>query len=125
MRKQKSRQEDPIESLHRTLDERHIKNDILSENKQIAQTFADHIRDPSKPIPPSFAGIPGDDESRYKYLLILDYLQTTTKMSSSVLKYESQHPDWILDREELARNFNLNSASPEPLITQMLSALQE
>ena len=121
MEEQKDLQKAAIERLQLELVERGVQKTALSETERIAKAFANHIRDPSNPEPPSFPGIPGDVESMDKYFLVLEYMQSIgAKMTSSVLKYESQHPDLVLNREELARKYHLRSYDTTPLLIQML-----
>jgi hypothetical protein len=72
--------------------------------------------------PPSFDGInledPGDMD---EFLLVLDYLEWLgLKFTPQVLKFESQHPETVIDRRQLCERLSLRSYNRAPLLVQMI-----
>jgi hypothetical protein len=111
---------DEVEQL---ADEKGIKQQVLNETQQYAQREAMHIMHPDRcDEPPSFDGInlsdPGDMDD---FLLILDYLESMgLKFTPQVLKFESQHPQTVVNRKDLCRRLHLRSYDRTPLLVQLL-----
>jgi len=97
----------------------------LKEAQAIAQQTANHILDPKADPPQQYKGISvgasQEDPERQEYLLVLEYLESVGfKFAPSVLRYESQHPDIMSNRAELAKSLGLRSYDRTPLLVQLI-----
>lgn len=114
-------QREVVEDVQRIVEERGIKEKVLAEAQEIAQLTANHLLDPQQEPPQEYKGIDINDENLNEYLLVLDYLETIGfKFAPSVLRYESQHPDKCVDRQELAQLLALRSYDKTPLLVQLI-----
>jgi hypothetical protein len=109
--------------VQRLVEEKGIKKAILDEAQRFAQAQALHIMNPDQnPEPQSFPGIDLSDENEQdEFLLVLDYLESLgLKFSPTILKYESQNPKIVTNREELCRKLHLRSYDRTPLLVQLI-----
>jgi hypothetical protein len=109
--------------VQRLVEEKGIKKTILDEANRFAQAMAMHILNPGQaPEPQDFPGIDLSDESeRDQFLLILDYLESLgLKFTPSILKYESQNANLVLNRDDLCRKLHLRSYDHTPLLVQLI-----
>ena len=116
-----STQREVVEEVQKLVEEKGIKDRVLSEAQQIAQKTANHLLDPSSPAPEVFEGIKTDEDSLEEYLLVLEYLESVGfKFAPSVLRYESQHPDISTNRKEMSEKLGLRNYDRTPLLVQLI-----
>lgn len=120
-----STQQEVVKEVTELVEAKGIKEKVLKEAQAIAQQTANHILDPKAEAPQQYKGITvgssPEDPERQEYLLVLDYLESVGfKFAPSVLRYESQHPDIMSNRAELAKNLGLRSYDRTPLLVQLI-----
>lgn len=124
-------QKDVVEEVQKLVEEKGIKEKVLQEAQQIAQKTANHLLDSSAPAPETYQGIDiSKEEDLDEYLLVLEYLESIGfKFAPSVLRYESQHPEQMVNRRQLSERLGLRSYDRTPLLVQLieerLNSLQE
>jgi hypothetical protein len=120
-------QKEVNEALEKLAQENKIKEQVLAHAQDYAKTAATHILDPKpenelKPLPV----VPIDNEDRFKYLLVLEFLQSAGfKFAPSVLKFESQHPDIECDRRQLGKELGLRTYDRTPYLVQLIEKARE
>ena len=61
------------------------------------------------------------EEDRDELLLVLEFLESSGYIfGNPILSYESQNPDIIVDRIDLANRLGLDPNDPDPLLIQMV-----
>ena len=114
-------QRDVVEEVQKLVEEKGIKEKVLQEAQAIAQKTANHLLDPNAPAPETYQGISMSPEDLDEYRLVLEYLESIGfKFAPSVLRYESQHPDIMTDRAELAKKLGLRGYDRTPLLVQLI-----
>jgi hypothetical protein len=127
----KGAQAEVIEQLQRLVEEKGIKEQVLAEAQDLAKIAARHILDENQPELAPFPSIDiNTEEQQLQYLLILEFLQSAGfKFAPSVLRYESQHPELVVNRRELGKRLHLCTYDRTPylvqLIEEQLKALEE
>ena len=62
-----------------------------------------------------------EEDERDELLLILEFFESSGYIFGvPILSYESQNPDLIVDRIDLANRLGLDHNNPEPLLIQMI-----
>lgn len=107
--------------ISKIIDERSVQNKVLEEAKQTAEIQAKHFLDDEVAPPPEIPGILADSDEKDEYLFVLEYLESLgLKITPTVLRYESQHPEVQCDRKKLSRNYNLKNYDRTPLLVQLI-----
>lgn len=110
-----------VKELEGLVYDKELRKLVLREAKETAVKQAAHSLDNSIPPLPEIPGILADSDERDEYLLILDYLESLgLKLTPTVLRYESQHPEVRLDRKMLAKQFELRHYDKTPLLVQLI-----
>jgi len=119
----KDTQKEVVQALEELVEENHIKENVLEEAKRLATIAASHILDSSKPELTPFEPVPTDGGKELQYLLVLEFLQSAGfKFAPSVLQFESQHPDIVLDRRALGKRLGLRTYDRTPYLVQLIEA---
>jgi hypothetical protein len=115
-------QADVVEEVQRLVEEKGIKDKVLQEAQALAHRQAMHIMNPTQcEEPESYKGIELNDEDRDEFLLVLEYLESIgLKFTPTVLRFESQNPQVLTDRENLCKRLNLRSYDRTPLLVQLI-----
>lgn len=126
-------QKETVEGVQNLIEEKGIKQKMLSEAQNYAQAAANHLTDESYPEPQTFEGInlnedPNDPNAtaQFEYYLVLDYLESIgLKFAPTVFRYESQNPTLLSDRSNLGSNFRLPSYDRTPILVQLIERLRK
>jgi hypothetical protein len=119
-------QQSAMKDVQDLVAEQGIKERILQELQQHAQAIANHINDPTAPDPATFDPVPIAEEQKVEYQLVLEYLESLgLKFAPTVLRYESQHPQELMPRQQLAESLGLKAFDRTPLLIQMIEAKQK
>ena len=103
------------------IDEKDIQIKVLNEAKQNAETQAKHYLDKRTAPPPEIPNILADGDERDEYLFVLEYLESIgLKITPTVLRYESQHPEVQCERKRLAKQYQLKNYDRTPLLVQLI-----
>lgn len=115
-------QKDVVEEVQKLVEEKGIKEKVLQEAQQIAQKTANHLLDNNAPPPETYQGIDiSNEDDLDEYLLVLEYLESIGfKFAPSVLRYESQHPEQMVNRKALCTKLGLRSYDRTPLLVQLI-----
>jgi hypothetical protein len=114
-------QEEVIHALEQLVQEKNIKTKVLEDAQELAKTAARHILDETQPELQPFPSVPIDGDKEFQYLLVLEFLQSAGfKFAPSVLKFESQHPEIVLDRRALGKKLNLCTYDRTPYLVQLI-----
>jgi hypothetical protein len=106
----------------RLSEERNVKKQVLKEVGDSRPTGRPAKRRGSK-AGSEFPSVTLTGEDNDEFLLVLDYLESShLNLSSLSLKYESQNPSVVINREELCQRFNLSPGDATPLLVQMVEA---
>ena len=126
-------QKETVDGVQKLIEEKGIKQKMLSEAQSYAQAAANHITDESSPAPPIFEGININDDpedqnatSMFEYYLVLDYLESIgLKFAPAVFRYESQNPNALNDRYNVGSNLRLPSYDKTPFLVQIIERLRK
>ena len=115
-------QREVVAEVQQLVEEKGIKQQVLEEAKQLAQTQAKHIMDPELNPPVKFPGITFEsEEDELEFRLVLQYLESIgLKFTPTVLRYESQNPSYDVKTKELAEKLHLRSYDSTPLLVQLI-----
>jgi hypothetical protein len=115
-------QQAAVDGVSELVEREVIKERMKEEAQEYAQAVADHINDPDGcPEPTRFPPVPIDENGRLEYYLVLDFLESIgLKFAPTVFRYESQHPNFVTDRDEVAATLHLRSYDRTPLLVQMI-----
>lgn len=126
-------QKETVEGVQNLIEEKGIKQKMLSEAQNYAKAAANHITDESNPAPQVFEGINLNDDpedpnatSLFEYYLVLDYLESIgLKFAPTVFRYESQNPSILNDRYNVGSNLRLPSYDRTPFLIQIIERLRK
>ena len=103
------------------VDEKELQLKVLDEAKKTAEMQAKHFLDNKFQLPPEIPNILADGDERDEYLFILEYLESIgLKITPTVLRYESQHPEVQCERKRLAKQYSLKNYDRTPLLVQLI-----
>ena len=110
-----------LEKVEKLIEEKGIRRKTEEETEELAKKTAYSLLDPEGNHAPVFKGVDFSKEDPDQYLLILDYFESTgMKFTSQTIRYESQHPDFTLNRRQLAEKYGLRGYDKTPLLVQMI-----
>lgn len=114
-----------IEEIKRWVSKQGIDEEIQSDASEMARIAARHLLDENQPPLKDFPRIPLDlsttTEEDVRYMLIQEFLQSAGfNFTSNVLKYESQCPEFPLDREDLGTALGFPSYDRTPFLVQII-----
>ena len=103
------------------IDEKDLQIKVLDEAKTNAEAQAKHFLDKQIALPPEIPNILADGDERDEYLFVLEYLESIgLKVTPTVLRYESQHPEVQCERKRLAKQYQLKNYDRTPLLVQLI-----
>lgn len=113
------------EEIKRWINKQGIDDEIQSDAAEMARIAARHLLDPDQPPLKDFPRIPLDlsttTEEDVRYMLIQEFLQSAGfNFTSNVLKYESQCPEFPIDREDLGAALGFPSFDRTPYLVQII-----
>ena len=105
------------------IDTNHIKEQVIQEARDKATEAITAIK--QKKTLPRNLEVPKinlkTEDDRDELLLVLEFLESSGYIfGAPILSYESQHPDLVVDRYDLATRLGLNPDDPSPLLVQMV-----
>ncbi|EAY21440.1 hypothetical protein TVAG_198790 [Trichomonas vaginalis G3] len=113
------------EEVKRWIANQGIEDEIQADAAEMARIAARHILDPNQPPLKDFPRIPLDlnttTEEDVRYMLIQEFLQSAGfNFTSNVLKYESQCPEFPIDRDDLGAALGFPSYDRTPFLVQII-----
>lgn len=114
-----------FKEVNDVIDTKHIKEQVIQEARDKATEAICALKQ-KKTIPRSLE-VPKinlkTEDDRDELLLVLEFLESSGYVfGPPILSYESQHPDLIVDRFDLANRLGLNPNDPTPLLVQMVKS---
>ena len=117
--------EEVKEEVLRFIEKEGINEEIQNDAAEMARIAARHILEPNQPPLKDFPRLPLDltttTEENIRYMLVQEFLQSAGfKFTSNVLRYESQCPDFTIDRESLGQDLGLPVYDKTPYLVQII-----
>jgi hypothetical protein len=117
----KDKEKEVVEALKTLVEEKGLRQRVLADAQELARIAARHILDDSQPELQTFQSIPLDGDKDIQYLLVLEFLHSAGfKFAPTVLRFESQHPEIVLNRRELGKRLNLCTYDRTPYLVQLI-----
>lgn len=112
-----------FKEVKNVIDTNHIKEQVIQEARDKATEAITALKQ-TKTLPKKLEvpriNIKTEDE-RDELLLVLEFLESSGYIfGAPILSYESQNPDIIVDRIDLANRLGLDPNDPSPLLVQMV-----